>query len=214
MFKPRAVATIIATLAVCLLLPPALEAARAPVGRHYMVLEIEHLLWPPTMIARQSCLRFAKDQVCDHEGWCGGFVVNESSETGNRWWATIDKRNPRDPVELILFGHTEAIGRRSSIGGTIIFDGAGATNGAFLGLEAPKKRCIEFAEDGPEPPGCVPPEECCKICSDGKACGDSCISRSFTCRRPRGCACNASEVCRQTLSSGSSGLSGAPGERR
>jgi hypothetical protein len=32
---------------------------------------------------------------------------------------------------------------------------------------------------------------CCKICTTGKACGDSCISRSYTCHQPPGCACNA-----------------------
>ncbi|TMB34269.1 MAG: MBL fold metallo-hydrolase [Deltaproteobacteria bacterium] len=33
---------------------------------------------------------------------------------------------------------------------------------------------------------------CCKVCSAGKACGNSCISRSYTCHRPPGCACDAS----------------------
>lgn len=32
---------------------------------------------------------------------------------------------------------------------------------------------------------------CCRVCSTGKACGNSCISRRYTCRRPPGCACNA-----------------------
>ena len=31
---------------------------------------------------------------------------------------------------------------------------------------------------------------CCKICKKGKACGDSCIKRSYTCHQPPGCACN------------------------
>lgn len=31
---------------------------------------------------------------------------------------------------------------------------------------------------------------CCTVCSKGKACGDSCISRSSTCRQPSGCACD------------------------
>ena len=31
---------------------------------------------------------------------------------------------------------------------------------------------------------------CCKYCSKGKACGNSCISRSYTCHQPAGCACN------------------------
>lgn len=32
---------------------------------------------------------------------------------------------------------------------------------------------------------------CCKTCRKGKACGDSCIARNETCRKPPGCACNA-----------------------
>jgi hypothetical protein len=31
---------------------------------------------------------------------------------------------------------------------------------------------------------------CCKVCSKGKACGDSCIARWKTCHKGRGCACN------------------------
>tara|TARA_B100001094_G_C18176900_1_gene798424 strand:- start:2553 stop:2807 length:255 start_codon:yes stop_codon:yes gene_type:complete len=31
---------------------------------------------------------------------------------------------------------------------------------------------------------------CCKICKKGKACGDSCINKNYTCRKPAGCACN------------------------
>jgi hypothetical protein len=31
----------------------------------------------------------------------------------------------------------------------------------------------------------------CKVCRKGKACGDSCISRQYTCHKPPGCACNA-----------------------
>ena len=35
------------------------------------------------------------------------------------------------------------------------------------------------------------PRSCCKICSKGKACGNSCISRAYTCHQPPGCACDA-----------------------
>jgi hypothetical protein len=31
---------------------------------------------------------------------------------------------------------------------------------------------------------------CCKTCKKGKACGDSCISKSYTCHKKKGCACN------------------------
>lgn len=33
------------------------------------------------------------------------------------------------------------------------------------------------------------PRVCCKICTTGLACGDSCISRTKTCHQPPGCAC-------------------------
>jgi hypothetical protein len=35
------------------------------------------------------------------------------------------------------------------------------------------------------------PAACCKTCRKGKACGDSYISRTMTCRKPPGCACDA-----------------------
>jgi hypothetical protein len=34
------------------------------------------------------------------------------------------------------------------------------------------------------------PRTCCRTCSKGKACGDACISRRLTCRKPPGCACD------------------------
>lgn len=32
--------------------------------------------------------------------------------------------------------------------------------------------------------------ECCRVCRAGQACGNSCISRAYTCRQPPGCACD------------------------
>jgi len=37
----------------------------------------------------------------------------------------------------------------------------------------------------------ITPKICCKICRKSKACGNSCIRSSYTCRQPPGCACNA-----------------------
>lgn len=31
---------------------------------------------------------------------------------------------------------------------------------------------------------------CCKVCRKGKACGDTCISRTYTCHKGPGCACD------------------------
>ena len=32
---------------------------------------------------------------------------------------------------------------------------------------------------------------CCKHCSKGKACGDSCININYECHQPVGCACDS-----------------------
>jgi hypothetical protein len=42
---------------------------------------------------------------------------------------------------------------------------------------------------------CIQRSECCKVCDKGKACGNSCISRKYTCHKGRGCACDADEIC-------------------
>ena len=35
-----------------------------------------------------------------------------------------------------------------------------------------------------------PARVCCKVCTSGKACGDSCIAKNKTCHQPPGCACD------------------------
>lgn len=35
------------------------------------------------------------------------------------------------------------------------------------------------------------PGACCRVCTRGKACGNSCINRGYQCRQPPGCACDA-----------------------
>ncbi len=34
------------------------------------------------------------------------------------------------------------------------------------------------------------PSSCCKVCTTGKACGNSCIAQTDTCTQPPFCACN------------------------
>jgi hypothetical protein len=56
-------------------------------------------------------------------------------------------------------------------------------------------RAEPAAKHGLEAPSCVPRALCCKKCDDGKACGNSCISRSKNCHKGRGCACDSDEIC-------------------
>lgn len=45
-----------------------------------------------------------------------------------------------------------------------------------------------------QPDGTVVAQFCCKHCSKGKPCGNSCISRKETCRRGAGCACATVDI--------------------
>lgn len=46
---------------------------------------------------------------------------------------------------------------------------------------------VSFANQSNQP---IYAAECCKVCRKGKACGDSCISKTKTCNVAQGCACD------------------------
>lgn len=58
----------------------------------------------------------------------------------------------------------------------------------FADLEA-SVACEPVALDA-MPDEVILAQGCCRVCRTGKACGNSCISRSYTCHQPPGCACN------------------------
>jgi hypothetical protein len=43
---------------------------------------------------------------------------------------------------------------------------------------------------------CIPEDQCCKVCSEGRACGNSCIHATYTCHKGHGCACNEEDICK------------------
>ena len=49
-----------------------------------------------------------------------------------------------------------------------------------LKIQTPRMQTLELKQE----------VKCCRIYKKGKACGGSCISRSYTCKKPPGCASN------------------------
>ena len=48
-----------------------------------------------------------------------------------------------------------------------------------------------FSSDSPANSPSVRTEvKCCKTCTKGKACGDTCIAKDKTCPKGKGCACD------------------------
>ena len=60
------------------------------------------------------------------------------------------------------------------------------------------------------PPPPTRTQRCCRVCTTGKACGNSCINRNHTCRQPPGCACNGDEITFLDLVNQRAGLQQAP----
>jgi hypothetical protein len=57
--------------------------------------------------------------------------------------------------------------------------------------ELPVQWSISEAREPSKNPTPAPaPKTCCRVCTTGKACGDSCIASTSTCHKPSGCACN------------------------
>jgi hypothetical protein len=51
---------------------------------------------------------------------------------------------------------------------------------------------VPFEDAAPNPLADEEPaRSCCKVCTKGKACGNSCIARSKTCHKGVGCACDS-----------------------
>lgn len=121
-----------------------------------------------------------------------GFNVNML--TPERWTPLMYavRFNPEPRIAMVLLELGANVTIANSAGQTAADLAAGNPNPNYLSTDL-------SARLAPPPPVApaplfAPPTQtrtCCRYCSTGKACGDSCISRSYNCRRGAGCACNA-----------------------
>jgi len=65
----------------------------------------------------------------------------------------------------------------------------------LLSLETPRQAATPMTQRPTVlPDGTVVAQFCCKHCTSGKPCGDSCIARNKTCHSGRGCACATVDI--------------------
>lgn len=89
-----------------------------------------------------------------------------------------------------------AVAEASASGPTYVSSGGFWLAEEVAGFELPTEdiEAVQLQDDDKQ--DCKKRSTCCKVCRKGKACGNSCISRNYSCRKGSGCACNASEICR------------------
>ncbi len=110
-------------------------------------------------------------------------------------YAVRDNTNPEVAERLLNLGADSSISNSDALRAIDYAD----ENPAFSDSPAYFQLFSQAVEEVPEEPTYTPPAEvetqsCCKYCTTGKACGDSCISASYNCYKGVGCACNASDL--------------------
>jgi hypothetical protein len=76
---------------------------------------------------------------------------------------------------------------RATAGGYQLTERTVSVTGAVTADISMRRASSPSPSPSPSP---TPSPSCCRVCTVGKACGDSCISKSDTCRVGPGCACN------------------------
>lgn len=87
-------------------------------------------------------------------------------------------------------------GALGAIGVLLLVSAAPPPTGAAVAeTEVNRAADVSDAAQADQSSNCIERSACCKICTKGKACGDTCIRASYTCHKGRGCACDAEEIC-------------------
>lgn len=109
-----------------------------------------------------------------------------------RWSARVATPTVAGEVKIMRAGH---LARAASVV-VLAFLGVAAANHEPLAV-VPENESTLTAPSASEldEASCIQRSECCKVCSKGQACGNTCISRSKNCHKGRGCACDAEEIC-------------------
>ena len=101
------------------------------------------------------------------------------------------------PAALSLYQQHSRLMLRTDLDGDVVFSvnkegrfAVASANRGAITVPTTAQIATPRALPSAQPPRTQPRRNCCRICRRGKACGNTCISRRFTCRRPPGCACN------------------------
>lgn len=85
-------------------------------------------------------------------------------------------------VFVLLLGGSTDFGHAEGIGGD-------SDQASFLQLDKDHSALPPLLFGTTQAPS-LDQQRCCKICTVGQACGNSCISRQYQCHQPPGCACD------------------------
>jgi beta-lactamase superfamily II metal-dependent hydrolase len=152
------------------------------------LLELDHWL------ANASVPRVHVVKVAHHGSWNGTSAAWARATRPQVAVISVGAGNSYGHPSPAALREWESVGARvyrTDLEGTVLI--LANTDGSFVATTGRSDAAgivpvRPFVQDTAAP---AAPRACCRVCTRGKACGNSCISRSYTCRRPPGCACDA-----------------------
>ncbi len=131
-------------------------------------------------------------RVCDAIATCYAFAPATTLAPGDS--ITVVSGQGVDAPGIRYWGRRAAVWNNDG-DVALLVDAAGEEVARFgYGAQPDVRTPGRAVAPRPTRPASPPPRRtCCRVCTTGKACGNSCISRSYTCRQPPGCACNGGD---------------------
>jgi len=152
------------------------------------------------LIAREIGIQYSLNSNCDcrsviskSQRWRGWILLEQSPHNSEERMKICTRFSIARLVVLsiiamfILVGcGTTSTNARSEVPSTSLFQACDVDDGMSC-KSRPRSASHFLVKSSYEP---SEQGYCCKVCSVGKACGDSCISRDKVCHKPSGCACD------------------------
>ena len=145
-----------------------------------------------------------RDQTCKRAGitWRCGY---EATETLRNWTYTKEVRCIGDTKDRYGRLIANCFVDGYNVNARLVYEGLALAYRKYSKQYVPEEDKARAAKRGMWAGEFVPPWDwrkgkrldqedapiaCCKVCKKGKACGDSCIKKTYNCSKPKGCACD------------------------
>ena len=145
-----------------------------------------------------------QNQTCRRAGvtWRCGY---EATETLRRWTYTKEVRCIGDTKDRYGRLIANCFVDGYNVNARLVYEGLALAYRKYSKQYVPEEDKARAAKRGMWAGEFVPPWDwrkgkrldspeasiaCCRVCKKGKACGDSCIKKTYNCSKPKGCACD------------------------
>lgn len=140
--------SVVAVVAAILLMVASIPAQGAPpAGKKYAVVLLVTDPETGEVGTERGCAIFAATEWCTENDECGPWEITEDMGALREITLSVQLEEEGELIDVVGYGFTERRGRKSSIGGTLLYTLDGVTvNAGIAGTQTNRGRCLEWAE--------------------------------------------------------------------